>query len=70
MTMNVIITLFSVLAIASILSSILAMVQLIGWELGISESLAMIVFVGLCVDYVTHIAHNYVESSSLTRSDR
>jgi predicted RND superfamily exporter protein len=53
-----------------ILGSIMALIQGIGWEMGISESIAMIIFVGLSVDYVVHIAHNYVESVALTRKER
>ena len=67
MTLNIITTIYCVIAIAGILGSILAIIQIIGWELGVSESLAMIVFVGLSVDYVVHIAHHYCESVHLTR---
>ena len=70
MTLNIIITVFSVLSIGGILGSVLAVIQIVGWELGVSESLAMIIFVGLSVDYVVHIAHNYVNSEHDTRIER
>ena len=62
MTSNIIITIFSVISITGILGNILASMKIMGWEMGLSESLAMIVFVGLSVDYVVHVSHNYVES--------
>jgi hypothetical protein len=70
MTLNIIVTIFSVISIAGILVSILALIGMMGWPMGISESLAMIIFVGMSVDYVVHIAHNYVESLLQTRKER
>jgi hypothetical protein len=56
-THNVILTLYSVLMIACVISSVLCIIQLIGWKLGIAESLATDFFVGFSVDYIVHIAH-------------
>ena len=56
-TRNIIITFYSVLMITCIISSVMGVIELIGWRLGIAESLATDFFVGFSVDYIVHIAH-------------
>lgn len=69
-THNVVVTLFSVFMIACIISSVMCVIQLIGWKLGIAESLATDFFVGFSVDYIVHIAHQYESSPYRHRLDR
>lgn len=33
-----------------------------GWELGVAESIAIVILIGMSVDYVVHLANHYVES--------
>lgn len=33
-----------------------------GWELGIAESITIVIVIGLSIDYVVHLANHYVES--------
>lgn len=40
------------------------------WQLGVSESIAMVIIIGFSVDYVVHLATHYVHSTELTRFDR
>ena len=56
-THNILLTIYSVLMIACVISSVMCVIQLIGWKLGIAESLATDFFVGFSVDYIVHIAH-------------
>lgn len=56
--------------IACIISSVMCVIQLIGWKLGIAESLATDFFVGFSVDYIVHIAHQYESSPYRKRLDR
>mmetsp|Transcript_15076 Transcript_15076/g.1357 ORF Transcript_15076/g.1357 Transcript_15076/m.1357 type:complete len:111 (+) Transcript_15076:958-1290(+) len=35
--------------------------ELSGWELGVAESVAIVILIGLSVDYVVHLANHYVE---------
>lgn len=59
---NVITSLFSMLSIVGVICSVITVIVLAGWELGISESIALVIVIGLSVDYVVHLANHYVES--------
>ena len=67
---NIILSIYSVLAIGGVLSSVTAIIHLIGWQLGTSESIALVVFVGLSVDYIAHMSHFYIDSVHDTRELR
>ena len=62
-TMNIIVTLFAILSISIVCSSVAAIMVLNGWEMGASESVAMVVIIGFSVDYVCHLAAHYVHSA-------
>lgn len=40
------------------------------WEIGISESISVVLFIGLSVDYVVHLAAHYVNSKCASRVDK
>jgi len=61
-TQNFYISLMAVFCILGVILSTVSIIELQGWRLGISESLAMVIFIGFSVDYVVHIGHHYVES--------
>ena len=61
-TMNVIVSLYCTLSLTGIIASAVALMQMLGWELGTVESIAMVVLIGLSVDYVVHLAIHYVGS--------
>ena len=56
-TLNIFVTLYSVITIACVLSSVIGTMQWIGWNLGIAESLAVALFVGIAVDYIVPLSH-------------
>jgi protein dispatched 1 len=56
-TRNIFVTMYSVGIIVCVISSVLGVIQLIGWKLGIAESLATDFFVGFSVDYIVHVSH-------------
>ena len=41
-----------------------------GWELGMAESITIVMLIGLSVDYVVHLANHYVESTTDSRFER
>ena len=41
-----------------------------GWEIGVSESLAMVILIGFSVDYVVHLSSDYVHSAHKSRNDK
>ena len=58
-TCNIIIAFYAILGIASVIVSVVSVMVFLGWELGMSESIAMVVLIGFSVDYVVHLANHY-----------
>ena len=69
-TMNVVVAILAVLCIGGIVAMMLGIIWLVGWDLGISESVGVVISVGYSFDGVAHIATAYVDSKSETRRDR
>jgi len=69
-TGNIIVAFLATICLASILSNILAVIQLIGWAYGIAESICIVVAVGFSFDYVAHLVVAYVESEKEDRMER
>jgi predicted RND superfamily exporter protein len=69
-TQNIVLTIFAVVAIACTVTSVLGLVNLFGWRIGIAESIATDFFVGFSVDYVVHAVHQYSHSHQNSRLDR
>ena len=42
----------------------------LGWSLGVGESIAGTIVIGLAVDYTVHLGHAYTESPSLLREEK
>lgn len=61
-TRNYIVSIFAIISISLVICSIMAIIFIRGWGIGMSESLALIIFVGFSVDYVVHMCHQYVHS--------
>ena len=61
-TMNILIALYSIFSIGAIVTSVVAIMSLCGYKLGIAESIAVVILIGFSVDYVVHLANHYVES--------
>jgi len=67
---NIVVGLLSLLSVAIVIVSVLAFMRLLGWHLGVSESFAIVVLVGLSVDYVVHLAADYTHSAHIERSNK
>ena len=61
-TFNPFISMLSIVNISGVLICILGMMNILGWELGVIESVSITVLVGLSVDYVVHLANSYIEA--------
>lgn len=66
-TRNLIQAFISVLSVAIIIVSIMAIIVFHKWEFGISESVGIVVAIGLSVDYVVHLSASYIHSPLNTR---
>ncbi|KAJ5072975.1 sterol-sensing domain [Anaeramoeba ignava] len=69
-TMNWRIGLLSTFTITCIVISVLGCMQLMGWALGVIESICATILAGLAVDYVVHFAHAVNSSKSKKRVKR
>ena len=62
-THNIVVATLGILGILGIVFCVLGWCKAVmGWSLGISESIAAVMIVGLAVDYVVHLAHMYLEA--------
>lgn len=63
-TQNFITSVFAVVSVGSVVVSVLGFCKLyMGWSLGVTETFAGIIVVGLAVDYVVHQAHMYEDAA-------
>lgn len=69
-TLNIVISLYAILTIIGIVATVTASMVAQGWELGISQSVAVVLLIGFSVDYVVHLANSYVESHRDTRFEK
>mmetsp|Transcript_27636 Transcript_27636/g.33598 ORF Transcript_27636/g.33598 Transcript_27636/m.33598 type:complete len:1151 (-) Transcript_27636:98-3550(-) len=60
------IALLATLSIACVLISVIAIMAMIGWELGSTEGILISVVAGFSVDYVVHLAHSYERTAGDT----
>ena len=58
---------FSVLFI---ITSVMAIMVFLGWELGVAESMGIVILIGFSVDYVVHLSSHYIHSPFLKRGQR
>lgn len=66
-TLNWFIAIPAILCIAFIIVLLLGVIYLLGWPLGITETIAVVISIGYSFDGVAHIATAYIESKSNDR---
>ena len=69
-TGNIIQALISLICVALVIVSVLSIEYALGWEIGVSESLSMVILIGFSVDYVVHLSSDYVHSAHESRHDK
>lgn len=69
-TQNFYISLIAALCISSIILCMMTVIWAKGWKFGMIESTSLIVFVGISVDYVVHICHQYIHAVEQDRKGR
>ena len=69
-TCNWIIGLLATLTIALITVCVVGLIPMIGWNLGVMESINLTLVVGLSVDYAVHLADGYVRCEYSDRTRR
>lgn len=58
-TGNIVLSIMSIISVGVVIVSVVAIMVFNGWELGVSESIAVVIMIGLSVDYVVHLAADY-----------
>jgi len=61
-TLNILTAIYAITSISCIVISVIALMEIIGWTLGVIESVAIVILIGFSVDYAVHLANHYVES--------
>lgn len=53
-----------------IVLSVVAIMVMKGWQMGVSESISVVILIGFSVDYVIHLSADYIHSSFEKREDK
>ncbi|XP_069117661.1 protein dispatched homolog 1-like [Argopecten irradians] len=69
-TQNIVIGFLATVSIACVTVTIMAIIPMVGWKLGVLESLNLSLVVGLSVDYVVHLAEGYHMSIHTDRKSK
>lgn len=69
-TGNIIQTFVSILCVGVVVVSVLGVMGLKEWEIGISESINIVILIGFAIDYVVHLSTSYVCSACEGRGDK
>lgn len=69
-TRSVRMALISISCIFVIVNSTVCVAASKGWELGVTESNAFVACIGLSVDYVVHLAAEYIHSKHMQRYEK
>lgn len=56
-TNNLLVSIYSIVSICLVLTTLMASIFFFGWGMGIAESVGLIIFIGFAVDYVVHMCH-------------
>ncbi|XP_064604053.1 protein dispatched homolog 3-like [Liolophura sinensis] len=69
-TQNLVLGFLATLTICCITVTVVGLIPMVGWKLGVLESLNLSLVVGLAVDYVVHLAEGYHISACSDRAGR
>jgi len=59
-----------VLSVVFIVTTVVSVMVFQGWQLGISESIGVVILIGFSVDYVVHLSSHYIHSAQKERGNR
>ena len=55
-TCNMLIAFWAIFSVGMSLVSVIAVMVYQGWDMGVSESISVVMLIGLSVDYIVHLA--------------
>jgi protein dispatched 1 len=62
-TRNIVQATMSLVCVAIIIVWVVGIMVMKGWQLGVSESISVVILIGFSVDYVIHLSADYMHSS-------
>jgi predicted RND superfamily exporter protein len=62
-TKNIIQATVSLLCVGVVIVSVFAVMKLLGWEIGIAESINIVILIGFAIDYIVHLSTTYMHSA-------
>jgi predicted RND superfamily exporter protein len=68
-TQNFRVSSFAIVSIYGIIGCVMSILILLGWEMGMLESMCMSILAGVAVDFVIHIGHAYIEGMTENRTE-
>jgi len=69
-TRNVLQSVISIFSVIIIVISVIACMHWRDMQLGVSESIGIVILIGFSVDYVVHFSHAYIHSDHVSRNDK
>ena len=69
-TRNIYQSLICLMCVSVVIISVLSIEFALGWEVGASESLAMVILIGFSVDYVVHLSSDFTHSAYSSRNHK
>lgn len=69
-TGNVIMSVISIVCVMMVITTVMALMHLNGQQLGVAESLSLVVLIGFSVDYIVHLSADYMHSAHIRRYDK
>ena len=69
-TRNIILSTLSIVCVTIVIGSVVSIMVMKGWSLGVSESISIVVIIGFSVDYTVHLAADYMHSTHTSRHDK
>lgn len=64
---NLIIAFSAILCVGIVVVSVICLLIQLNWQLGVSESICLVILIGLSVDYCVHLAMNYMHEPYILR---
>jgi predicted RND superfamily exporter protein len=61
-TKNIIITIITIFSVGMVIISVIGIMNILGWDIGVTESLSMVIMIGLSIDYILHLSVDYMHS--------
>ena len=69
-TQNIIITIITIFSVSMVIISVMGIMNLLGWDIGVTESISMVIMIGLSIDYILHLSIDYMHSPLQSRNDK